>query len=194
MDPSTVPALSHRRSLARGFTLVELMVAVSLVAIIAGLGVPSFRGFMERQSVSAQVEVFTSSVRFTRSSAVRTGRPVTMCRSADPGAASPTCVGASGTNDWSTGWIIFEDLDRDGVVDANETILRVVQPSSSRREIEGQAAASLTFGAMGVSSNAQSRFTVKPKYAVGSSDYNAALRSVCVSRPGRVSVVVGSTC
>lgn len=194
MDPLHVHAPAHRRSLARGFTLVELMVAVSLVAIIAGLGVPSFRGFLERQSVVAQAEVFTSSVRYTRSEAVRSGRTVTMCRSSDPGAASPSCVAASSTNDWSSGWLIFEDLDRDSVVDANETILRVVQPSSTRREIDGQATASLTFGAMGVSSNAASSFIVKPKYASGTRDYSAAVRSICVSRPGRVRVVNAATC
>ena len=52
--------------------------------------------------------------------AVKASRVVTMCISSD----QSTCDGNSAT-DWNNGWIVFSDIDGDGLVDTpGDTILR----------------------------------------------------------------------
>ena len=59
----------------RGLTAVELMVVISLLAIIAGLAAPSFSGLLQRWRVQQSLEALHSAIHLARSEAVkRSGR------------------------------------------------------------------------------------------------------------------------
>lgn len=98
-----------------GFTLVELLITLSIVAVLVTLAAPSVAGLVQSSNVSSAVNTFLGDLRYTRSEAVRRGMPVVICRSTAPEAATPQC--ATGTANtgagWTTGWIIFEDRDSD---------------------------------------------------------------------------------
>ncbi len=119
----------------RGFTLIELMVTIALVAILAALAVPGFAPLIASTRLSAATnELYTSLVQ-AKSEAVRSGSRVTICPSSD----SSSCL-ISGTPNWATGWITFADSTRatsDPVVDAGESILEIGQPVSDTIRIIG---------------------------------------------------------
>jgi type IV fimbrial biogenesis protein FimT len=101
-----------RKNPYRGFTLIELMVAVALVAIVMMIGVPSFQESIERNRLTTQANDFISSLSIARSEAVRRGKAVTVCKSSDGSTCNAAAAG------YEVGWIIFVDDDRNGIRDA----------------------------------------------------------------------------
>lgn len=82
------------RSSARGFTLIELMVVVALAALLLGLGVPSFTGFIAAQRVKTAASDFSMTAVLARSEAIKRNADVTV-----------TAV-SSGADGWKDGWTV----------------------------------------------------------------------------------------
>lgn len=115
---SRIPATRHR---AGGFTLLELLVTVSVLGILTGLAVPAFSTMWLNSQRTVAVNAFIHSVFLARSTALQRGRTVSICRSTD----GETC--SNGMADWQRGWIVFVNADRDQppVRDTNEPLLSV---------------------------------------------------------------------
>jgi type IV fimbrial biogenesis protein FimT len=110
----------------RGFTLWELLVAMLIVGIIMGMGVPNFATFVRNGDMAAAVNGVVSALHLSRTEAVKRQLPVTLCGSSTPLAAAPACDGGDG------GYFAFVDrddtdgdgdADGDGVFDAGEEII-----------------------------------------------------------------------
>jgi type IV fimbrial biogenesis protein FimT len=91
----------------RGFTLIEVMLAISILAVLLGLAVPSFIETVRNNRTISRNNEFIGSLNYARSEALKRSDSVSVCASAD----QQTCTG---TTDWTTGWIVFSDLDADG--------------------------------------------------------------------------------
>ena len=79
---------------SRGFTLIELMVVVALAALLLGIGVPSFTGFIAGQRVKTAASDFSMAAVFARSEAIKRNADVTV-----------TAV-SSGADGWKDGWTV----------------------------------------------------------------------------------------
>lgn len=140
-----------------GFTLIELMVAIVIVAIIFSIGVPSFDDILKRNNVESLQMKLASAVSSARSEAASRNTFVSMCSSSD----AATCSGS-----WSDGWITFEDHDADGTFDSSEILIDVYEHASS-----------YSFKAANSTGNAVSRMTFTSQgYMQGS---EATLFTVC---------------
>lgn len=107
--------------LARGFTLIELMITIAIAAILLAVGVPSFADFITNTRISTDSSNLIADLAFARSEAVKRGLPVTVCKKTS---GASTCS----TGSWSTGRLIFVDLATAGTVgtlDGTDTLLRV---------------------------------------------------------------------
>lgn len=102
---------------AAGFTLVELMITIAVLAVLAALAAPSFAGLIERNRLAGAANEVVSALQTARMEAIRRGSSVVLCPSAD----GAVCSG----DDWSR-IVIFVDADGDNAVDAGETIVRDV--------------------------------------------------------------------
>ena len=103
------------KKIQKGFTLIELMVATVVLAVLLSVGLPNLKNFLGAEQVTANSNLFSSSVAFARSEAAKRSRDVQVCASADQ-------VNCTGADDWDMGWIVQ-------VIDANEPeVIRVVQP------------------------------------------------------------------
>ncbi len=100
----------------RGFTLVELMVALAIAAILITLTMPSFQSSIEKNRISSINDKLVFTLQFARSEAVVRGKSITVCRSDD----QASCSGS-----WDDGWIVFVDEDADRTIDGDDTLLRV---------------------------------------------------------------------
>lgn len=113
--------LQSNATSCQGFTLVELMVVVALLAILATLATPSWLELLTRNRVRSAVNDFTSSLHLARSEAVRLNSAVTVCPSNDGAncTASPYHQGwivKTGTAVNVAGQVILQDvLAKNGV-------------------------------------------------------------------------------
>jgi type IV fimbrial biogenesis protein FimT len=105
-----------------GFTILELLIIITIVGIIAGMAYPSFEGLIRGSQLRSSASYMALALKLTRSSAVKFNDRITMCRSLN----GATCNTQPGY--WEEGWIIFHDSQISGtlgVVDAGEAIIRI---------------------------------------------------------------------
>jgi type IV fimbrial biogenesis protein FimT len=111
-----------------GFTLLEMMFTVALLATIVGIGLPNLRLFVQNsRMVSAANDILTD-FNLARSEAVKRRVPVTLCKSQD----LTNCDVDDAAGPFRS-WIVFVDdadpsvvaaNDGNGAVDTGEVILR----------------------------------------------------------------------
>ncbi len=59
-----------------GFTLIELMVTVAVLAILLGIGIPSFQGTLDKRRIVGAAEQIYADLQYARSEAIRQNKPV----------------------------------------------------------------------------------------------------------------------
>lgn len=103
---------THRRkshamhATPRGFTLVEALVVVALVAILLGVAAPNLASFQRSSQLRAASSSFLAAVQVARAEAMKRGVDVYMVPAA--------------SNDWATGWVVFADADWDQSLDRSK--------------------------------------------------------------------------
>jgi type IV fimbrial biogenesis protein FimT len=162
-----------------GFTLIELMIVVALVALLAAMAVPSFRTLLVKRTVQSAVDALMTDMRYARSEAVKRSAQVSVCQSTN----GASC--AAGSNLWVGGWIVFVDGNGNGAMDAGDEILRVQQALTSMASIASAAPAGdrrfFTYQPTGWAKSASQTFIFTPNGNVPA----GSVRIVCVSNQGR---------
>lgn len=128
-----------RKSREGGFSLVELMVTVTVLALLMGIGVPTFRDVSLGSRLSATANDLLASIQLARSEAIKRNLTVTVCASSD----GATCAASGG---WEQGWI---------VVDSGATLIQrqSAQPAGYRMSQAG-GVDPLRFEPIGIGSTA----------------------------------------
>ena len=134
-----------------GFTLVELIVTMTVAVILMSLAAPSWRSQVADNRLVAATNKLVGALAFTRSEAVKLGTQATLCSSNDQGTATPSCTGSA----WQAGWLVWVDANGSGSFDSPVEIVRraealqggiVVTPAPIT------ANTTLTFGSSGFTS------------------------------------------
>ncbi|WP_332814659.1 GspH/FimT family pseudopilin [Ramlibacter sp.] len=113
----------------RGFTLIELMVTVTLIAALLGLGVPSFRQFMDTQRVKSAAFDVAAALLMTRSEAIKRNKSITLAP-----------VGGA----WENGWTVKDGATTLLKQDAVGVTIEGPLPSLEFNAV-GRVAATTTF-------------------------------------------------
>jgi type IV fimbrial biogenesis protein FimT len=162
----------------KGFTIIELMTAVALLAVMVVIGVPSFNSIINTNETAANSNAFLSALKVARTEATKRRQNIVVCASNN----QSDCA----SNDWSDGWIIFEDTNDDGAVSAGppaEPIIDTYDLSDGfavSRAGGGANSDRITFFATGLSSS-----TVAQTFTVCKAD-TASGRMLTVERSGLV--------
>ncbi len=104
-----------------GFTLIELIMVVALLAIVTGLTVPAMGNLFSDNRITSEANELMAGIQFARHQAVTRNTFVTAC----PGSVENGC---RSDGRWDRGWIVFIDADNNGQVASEDDVLRVGQP------------------------------------------------------------------
>jgi len=107
------------RQRTQGVTLYELLLTLALVGIVAATGLPAFERTLARNRQAIEINALFHALHLARKESIMRRKVVSLCPSLD----GEQCT--AGT-DWSSGWIMFENSDRDSPprVDAGEFVLQ----------------------------------------------------------------------
>jgi type IV fimbrial biogenesis protein FimT len=136
----------HRNRPWQGYTLIELLVGLALVATCLAWGLPSFGALVRDTARTREVNQFVQAVYVARSESIKRNGVISLCPSRNSATCSPSAQ-------WHTGWLIFVNLDRDSpaVRDAGEPLLRVYEPWDAGHITSNRSTLSFRpFGQMGV--------------------------------------------
>jgi len=102
----------------QGFTLFELLITMLLIALISSLAVPSLAASLARQRQSVEINALFHAIHLARKESIMRRKVVSLCPSLD----GRKCTSS---RDWSTGWLMFENKDRDSPprIDDDEPVL-----------------------------------------------------------------------
>ena len=99
-----------------GFTVLELMIVVTIVAVLAAIGLPSFRDSIRSNRLATASNEMIATVAFARSESIKNNLGAAICPSPD---------GESCSGTWAGGWLVWSDLNADGLrQSAGEPVLR----------------------------------------------------------------------
>lgn len=110
------------RNAQAGYSLLELITVVVIAGIMLSVAVPSMLYTIRNNRLAAYTNDLTTTLMLARAEAVKRNLPVGICRSANSGAATPSCT-SGGAAGWEIGWFVFADANRNSAFDAGEPVL-----------------------------------------------------------------------
>ena len=110
--------MGMKGSASRGWTLAELLCAMTILGILVTLTVPSLAAAMARTERRSVVNDLFSDLALTRSEAIEAGHRVVMCK-------SPDHQQCAHDGSWQTGWMVFVDANNNAQHDVGERVLQV---------------------------------------------------------------------
>lgn len=181
------------KSKASGFTLIEVIISVSIVAILASMAVPNLQKFLSSNRLNAASRGLQMDLLYARSEAIKRGFSVSVCVS---NANQTGCD--SSVDDYAKGWIIFTDYNAngdfnpavtadttgDGIQDSREEILQVSHGISEGLVIDNAGALedSITYRSTGQVATA----LVSPNDRLYINRAGSAYQNITISVTGRV--------
>ncbi|HRO79852.1 MAG TPA: GspH/FimT family pseudopilin [Alicycliphilus denitrificans] len=186
--PSQTPPRRRPAALPRGFTAIELMVVVSIVAILAALAAPSFTPLIERWRVRQAVEGLQSSLYYARSEAIKRGGNVVVEKLPN----NTSCTTASGTNDWGCGWQVLacSSINSSGNC-VDPEVLQHFDTPSKLAVTRTSGGKNIKLNRWGLVDGTWIGISIVPQ---DKSISDAAARGVCVSSGGRIRVISDPPC
>ncbi|GAB4392399.1 MAG: GspH/FimT family pseudopilin [Gammaproteobacteria bacterium] len=161
----------------KGFTLIELMITLSIAAILLVLAAPSFETIIQNNRAVTLTNNFVTSLQLARGEAIKRGQTVSVC------AASTTTQTACGNaTHWNNGWIVFVDDNNDGVIANTADRLYLQQaPAAGTTIVTTQSR--ISFASTGFVASGAGSIVLA---ATGCSGTHA--RTLSVANTGRISV------
>jgi len=113
----------------KGFSLIELLVALAILAIALSIAAPGFGRLLEAHRLQVATQELHGALNQARTTAVLSGQPISI---------------AALDGNWAHGWILFVDRNNNGVREPSERLLSthaalahisVIPDSTSRRYV-----------------------------------------------------------
>ncbi len=143
------------RTTIDGFTLIELVITVSIAAILFTIGMPSYQKMVMDKRMATTRETLITDLEIAKSEAMTRNQSVILCRHSGETATPTAC---DNTAEWENGWVVFVDTNGDSNVDANE-LLRVTAGLGAGLNID-YSKTSITFSSRGFTGTTNGTFRI----------------------------------
>lgn len=165
----------------KGFTLIEVMIVVSILAVLIALAAPSFTPMIERWRVRQSVEQLQSTLHYARSEAIKRGGQVAIQKLPNNG----SCTTAGGNTEWDCGWFVCEDTNGNGTCESTEPVLQRYDSPPNIQITRTGGGANIKLNRWGLVDGSWLGFSLVPLNK-GTSD--PAARGLCMSSGGRIRI------
>lgn len=146
-----------------GFTLIELMVTVAVVAVLMAIGAPQLRAFMLKQGVQADVNSLATAIKLARSEAMKRSGAVSICPM-PAGATAPGCDTKANESSWQHGWMVFIDYPNSagalGTFEKGDTPLLSEQSPHSKSITTSKIVDNISFLSLGTPTGVMTTFKI----------------------------------
>jgi type IV fimbrial biogenesis protein FimT len=168
----------------RGFTIVELVVTLAILAIAASFAIPGLNSFIRSNQITGVTNELLTSLSLARVEAIKANSPTVICASTN----ASTCSTGGAAAVWETGYIIFADTNGDGVRQTTEQLFRAISRAPNGITVQSAGGANrprfapngtLAGGILGM------RFTV----AHTGSPNAGEERYICMAQAGRAAAM-----
>lgn len=160
-----------------GFTLVELLIAIAIGAILLTIAIPGYQAFIQNNKIASATNKLSASINLARMEAVKRGVKVSVCPSAN------SSFSACGDNtQWSQGWIVYVDSDNNNAIETESDLVKIAQPISNDATINSSSAI-ISYDGTGFLMAGTTSFSLTANGCTGN---NA--RTINLAASGRVSV------
>lgn len=165
---------------SQGFTLLELIATLAIVAILVTVAIPALRDTLLRNRLAVQTNEVVRALSIARSEAVMRGVQVTLCKSSTTDTASPICTTAG---NWEQGFIVFADANRDNQKQDSEILIRIFGTLPSKLHLKGNnnLKDSISYLPQGITNSQPGTF-----FLCDEESGLTKARAIIVSRLGRV--------
>jgi type IV fimbrial biogenesis protein FimT len=177
---------THASLRQHGFSLVELLVAMTILAILMAIAIPSYNSLVLSGTASRYASSMAESALLARGEAIRRNAAITMCVSTD----GTTC--GSGSGGWEQGWLVScktNDLVTCDTAGASTLVIQYQGAAKSGWKItEASGLARIDFDPSGTGATAASMTVCRATPTVGEQQ-----RTVRLGATGRPTVVKTSS-
>ena len=172
------------RTARAGFTLIELVLALSIVAILAAVAAPNLRDFILNVRLTGQANDLLTAFMLARSEASKRDVRVTVCaRRQNNGKGKGTDDVCHNGNQWANGWLVVVDADGDGEMDSGTTPLSVTEPLNGENTLKAAGKGpkgAIVYTPAGINASGPATFTLCDDRGKG--------RLIAVAATGRASI------
>ncbi|GAB57861.1 GspH/FimT family pseudopilin [Rheinheimera nanhaiensis] len=166
---------SHARRSATGFTLVELMVTIAILAIVTTVAVPSFNSLVQGNRLTGVTNQLLSAYQGARSEAIKRSQNVMLCATTDG-------ISCAAKADWSS-WLVLA---------GNEVVAQ--GRSSNNLVVSGPANTSIVFTPAGlVRDNSGAGLASSIRVCTKSSSVTENTRTLTFVAGGAISIARGAS-
>jgi type IV fimbrial biogenesis protein FimT len=185
MKKSQTPVTCSKQH-QRGFTIVELVVTLTIAAILATIAVPSMRDFIRNGRLTSASNDLLRAYQVARTEAIKRQQNVVVCATNNPTSAAASCS----LDNFQTGWIVFQDDNRDGQHTTGEAVLTnhtALDPTltinDNNDSLAGYNGSGLPIPSL---ANASNQITICDERGVTADGANSTARALFVDATGRV--------
>ncbi|WP_257266796.1 GspH/FimT family pseudopilin [Endozoicomonas sp. ONNA2] len=176
-----LPRRRFSPSKAMGVSLVELLVSLSVAAILVAASAPGMKTLIVNNRIDNVADELYGSLMLARSEAVKRQRTVSLCSTLDDLTCDESNAG------WHHGWLIFTDASADGLLNDNDRLLRRVTGQSELISIQWNRGYSLRFNSRGQTNQAGT-------FQVCDQDSNSDAKAIIISMSGRLRTEERAAC
>ncbi|MNF65692.1 putative major pilin subunit [compost metagenome] len=153
---------------SKGFSLIELMIAIAIMVTLAGIGVPAFQNMVLNNRIVTTTNGLLGTLQLARSEAVTQRRQITVCPSND----QATCTADT---EWEEGVLVLQGA----------TVIRLLPGADTDVQVQS-ASAQIAYDTSGRLTGAATALSVLDGRGAGTTS-----RIVCINLLGQASSIRG---
>lgn len=150
---------TNKKTSMRGFTMLELLIVMAMMAILASLAAPSFDSSISRNEVQSVRDSLFNAMQYARSEAVKRKMPVGVCASNDQ-------INCANDTNWHLGWVVFVDDNGNGTQAGADEAAIQAHYGEGNLTTPTVTGGIVLFNRLGLATNPQTISFWDPKHAV----------------------------